>query len=375
MNNMGIYENVLKKDETAIFELRSLYEKYGYIQYKMSKFEEYDLYVKNKDFLVSDSIITFNDTNGKLMALKPDVTLSIIKNTDDSEGCVQKVYYNENVYRVSKGTHTFKEIMQTGLECIGDIDSYNICEVVTLAAKSLNAISGSFIMDISHMGIVSAILDELSVPVEEKAEILKCIGEKNIHDIKKICGEYDADCTGLVELVSTYGKMSDVIAKLKEIKVNKSFEAALAELERINAFITHEGFEDRVNLDFSIVNDMNYYSGIVFRGFIEGIPVGILSGGQYDKLMAKMGKKTGAIGFAVYLDMLERLNTNAKKYDVDTVLIYDKDADEVDIANLIKMFTDNGNSVLAQKSVPQKLKYRQLIRLKDRGFEILENND
>ena len=135
------YANVLKTDEKAIFELRSLYEKYGYIQYKMSKFEEYDLYVKNKDFLVSDSIITFNDTNGKLLALKPDVTLSIIKNTQDAAGSVQKVYYNENVYRVSKGTHTFKEIMQTGLECIGDIDTFNICEVVALAAKSLNAIS------------------------------------------------------------------------------------------------------------------------------------------------------------------------------------------------------------------------------------------
>ncbi len=370
-----MYENVLKKDEVAIFRLRSLYEKYGYIQYKMSKFEEYDLYVKNKDFLVSDSIITFNDTNGKLLALKPDVTLSIIKNTQDTNGCVQKVYYNENVYRVSKGTHTFKEIMQTGLECIGDIDSYNICEVVSLAAKSLNAISDSFVLDISHMGIVSAILDELSLPVDAKAEVLKCIGEKNTHDIRKICGEYNLCCDNLIELVSTYGNMSDVIRKLKEFNVNESFVNALNELEKINEFIAHEGFEKQVNLDFSIVNDMNYYSGIVFRGFIEGIPVGILSGGQYDKLMAKMGKRTGAIGFAVYLDMLERLNINTKKYDVDTVLLYDRDANEVDIANLIKMFTDNGNSVLAEKSVPKKLKYRQLIRLKDRGFEILENND
>ena len=370
-----MYENVLKKDEKAIFELRSLYEKYGYIQYKMSKFEEYDLYVKNKDFLVSDSIITFNDTNGKLLALKPDVTLSIIKNTQDTDGCVQKVYYNENVYRVSKGTHTFKEIMQTGLECIGDIDSYNICEVVSLAAKSLNAISDSFVLDVSHMGIVSAILDEMSLPVDANTEILKCIGEKNTHDIRKICSQYNVCCDNLVELVSTYGNMSQVIAKLKEFKVNDAFENALTELEKINDFVTHEGYEKQTNLDFSIVNDMNYYSGIVFRGFIEGIPVGILSGGQYDKLMAKMGKKTGAIGFAVYLDMLERLNINTKKYDVDTVLLYDMDADEVDIANLIKMFTDNGNSVLAEKSVPKKLKYRQLIRLKDRGFEILENND
>ena len=370
-----VYENVLKKDEMAVFNLRSLYEKYGYIQYKMSKFEEYDLYVKNKDFLVSDSIITFNDTNGKLLALKPDVTLSIIKNTQDTEEGVHKVYYNENVYRVSKGTHTFKEIMQTGLECIGNIDSYNICEVVTLAAKSLNAISDSFVLDISHMGIVSAILGELNVPDYEKADILKCIGEKNTHDIKKICDKYNCCSDNLVKLVSTYGNMSQVISELKGMKVNEGFDIALNELEKINAFVNYEGFDKEINIDFSIVNDMNYYSGIVFRGFIEGIPVGILSGGQYDKLMNKMGKNTGAIGFAVYLDMLERLNNNDKKFDVDTVLLYDNNASEVDIANLIKMFTDNGNSVLAEKAVPKKLKYRQLIRLKDRGFEILENND
>lgn len=74
---MNIDSNSLKYDERAIFVLRSLYSKYGYSYYKMSKFEEYDLYVRNKDFLVSDSVITFTDTNGRLMALKPDVTLSI----------------------------------------------------------------------------------------------------------------------------------------------------------------------------------------------------------------------------------------------------------------------------------------------------------
>ena len=55
---MNIDSNSLKYDERAIFALRSLYSKYGYFYYKMSKFEEYDLYVRNKDFLVSDSVIT-----------------------------------------------------------------------------------------------------------------------------------------------------------------------------------------------------------------------------------------------------------------------------------------------------------------------------
>ncbi|MBR4872505.1 MAG: ATP phosphoribosyltransferase regulatory subunit, partial [Clostridia bacterium] len=114
---MSLYETVTKRDERALYELRSLYRRYGYAQYKMSKFEEYDLYVRNKSFLLSDHVITFTDTDGKLMALKPDVTLSIVKNSKDRTDGVRKVYYNENVYRVPKGDISFREIMQTGLEC------------------------------------------------------------------------------------------------------------------------------------------------------------------------------------------------------------------------------------------------------------------
>ncbi|MBQ7292755.1 MAG: ATP phosphoribosyltransferase regulatory subunit, partial [Clostridia bacterium] len=119
---MKFDKNVLENGERVAYSLGQLYHKYGYIRYKVSKFEEYDLYVQNKSFLVSDNVLTFTDTDGKLMALKPDVTLSIVKNSVDGENSIQKVYYNENVYRTSQGAGEFKEIMQTGLECIGDID-------------------------------------------------------------------------------------------------------------------------------------------------------------------------------------------------------------------------------------------------------------
>ena len=125
---MTIDERTPKNAEQAVFALRELYGRYGYTQYKMSKFEEYDLYVRNKDFLVSDNVITFTDMSGKLMALKPDVTLSIIKNTKDIKG-QSKVYYDENVYRISDSTKSFKEIKQVGLECIGDIDTFSMYEV------------------------------------------------------------------------------------------------------------------------------------------------------------------------------------------------------------------------------------------------------
>ena len=155
-----INEALLKNEELAVYKLRSLYSSYGYTQYKMSKFEEYDLYVRNKDFLISDKIITFTDTNGKLLALKPDVTLSIINHLGNKRGQVHKLYYNENVYRVSGESHRFKEIMQTGLECVGDIGTFEVCEVTALAIKSLKMIDEEYYMDISHAGLVEEILKE-----------------------------------------------------------------------------------------------------------------------------------------------------------------------------------------------------------------------
>ncbi len=370
---MEIYNSVLKNDEKAIFALRALYRKFGYRQYKMSKFEAYDLYVRNKDFLVSDNIITFTDNGGKLMALKPDVTLSIIKNSSDEKGCTEKVYYNENVYRAAKEGGSYKEIMQMGLECLGQMDDYSIYEVLQLAAESLRFISEEFVLDISHMGIVSAILEDMGASYAVKAALLKCIGEKNEHELVEICKRENLDPARLRALVSTYGRPEEVLPIVKELCALDN-EANIKSLERVVLALEKQGYGDKIRIDFSVINDMNYYNGFVFRGFIKGLASGILSGGQYDALMAKMGKKSGAIGFAIYLDMLEQLPTEEAEYDVDAVLLYDKDADPKTLGDAVRLLTEGGRSVLAQISVPEKIKYRQLLKLQERGVEIIENH-
>lgn len=373
---MKIENKLLKSDERVVLELRSLYEKYGYAQYKMSKFEEYDLYVRNKDFLVSDNIITFTDTNGKLMALKPDVTLSIIKSSKDCTGYAQKVYYNENVYRVSKSTESFKEIMQVGLECIGDIDNYCIYEVLNLAAESLGIISDSFVLDISHMGIIYDMIKELELPSDAEKEILKAMGEKNAHQIISVCRECSADeakAQKIAELATVYGSVEATMDKIKQIAGEKSSEA-VRQLEEIATVLSGSGLGDKIHIDFSVVNDMSYYNGIVFKGFVEGIPEGILSGGQYDKLMKKMNRKAHAIGFAVYPDFLERLADDTKEYDVDTVILYDDASDLKTLADAVNMMRASGQSVMAQREVPSKLKYKQLLKMNGKGVEMLENN-
>ena len=374
---MDIRETVFKNEEIAIFKLRQLYGKYGYSQYKMSKFEEYDLYVRNKDFLVSDSVITFTDTNGKLLALKPDVTLSIIKNTKDEKNTVNKVYYNENVYRISKGAHSFKEIMQSGLECIGDIDNYNIYEVLMLACESLKTISDDCVLDISNLGILSDVIENINISEENRKFVLKCAGEKNVHEIARICKEEqipDNKTNALKKLISTYGSPEKVLGILKTELSEFVEKKKVDDLSAIIDALVENGYGDMIRIDFSVINDMNYYNGIVFKGFINTIPTGVLSGGQYDKLMQKMGRKTGAIGFAVYLDMLERFNETEKGFDVDTVILYTDGDDITSLNNAIKMMADNGKSVMAQKAVPNDIKYKQLLKLNNKGVVILENN-
>ena len=215
-----IDEKLLKNEERAIFNLRSLYRKYGYSPFKMSKFEEYELYVRNKDFLVSDRVITFNDTNGKLMALKPDVTLSIIKNSDDAPNEKKKVFYNENVYRISKNTHRYKEIMQAGLECIGDLSFYDIYEVISLAAETLAQISDRFVLNVSHLGILQKILGDISTEIGFSERAIKLIEEKNSHDLIRLCGEYgigEDKAKVLTTLVGTSGERNAVLSQLEGI--------------------------------------------------------------------------------------------------------------------------------------------------------------
>lgn len=361
-----IDEKLLKSEEKAVFALRSLYRKYGYLPYKMSKFEEYELYMRNKDFLISDRIITFNDTNGKLLALKPDVTLSIIKGGEDAPGCKQKVYYNENVYRVSESTHQYKEIMQAGLECIGDIDLYDIYEVISLAAQSLSLISDSFVLEISHLGLLSRALDSVCPDEAFGAQALRCISEKNAHDLRRLCDQYRVSEQGanmLSAFVSTYGKRGEVIEKLK----NTYPAEELGELEALSKLLDSSPLSDKIIFDFSVINDMNYYNGFVFKGFLDGVCGGVLAGGQYDKLMEKMERRSGAIGFALYLDMLEQLSGSNSGSGIDVLLIYGAGTDTDALCKKINELVSSGLTVSAQKGVPEKLRYKELIDLRKEG--------
>lgn len=363
-------ENILRNDEKAVYSLRSLYRRFGYSRFKMSKFEEYDLYVRNKDFLISDGIITFTDTNGRLLALKPDVTLSIIKNARDKKGVVEKLYYNENVYRISKDSHSFKEINQTGLECIGDVGIYDICEVLYLAALSLDCIDKNYIIDIAHAGLVSSLIKQCNLTEDVKGAVLESIQNKSLDEITSLFQEgnitqaaYDI----ISKLMSAYKSSDEVESAFSGI--SEKSDAALGEFLAIIRSAEELALMDKLRIDFSIVNDTSYYSGLVFKGYIYGIPTSVLSGGQYDKLMKKMGKNSGAVGFAVYLDALERHGREVSQYDYDFVILRDETTPASQIIKTVESLSENGFSVIVLSELDSSIRYKTLMKLSKNGLE------
>lgn len=342
-------EWILKQEERISLALRSLYKTYGYQPYKMSKFEEYDLYVANKEFLVGDGVITFNDTDGKLLALKPDVTLSIIRNSADKAG-KRKVYYDENVYRVSAKTKQFKEIRQVGLECIGAIDLYDEYETLTLAAGSLAAISENFVLDVSHLGVLSAVLDSVCTDKAFQRAAMGYLAEKNVHETEHLCDQFGVGADGkktLLTLFTAYGEMNAVLDKIAPVCKGKA-KAAYKKLQSLCKLLSSSNYADKIRLDFSVVNDMNYYSDVVFKGFIDGVAEGVLSGGRYDKMMARLGRNAGAIGFAVYLDLLDGFNEEKSATDVDVAVLYDAKTSLSQLTKTVEKLVKKGCSVSTQ---------------------------
>ena len=315
----------LQPKERASFALRALYEAAGCRKYHMGRFEEYGLYQENRSFLSSEQVITFTDLDGRLLALKPDVTLSIAKTAQPAPGETLRYYYHENVYRPSAESHTFKEISQMGLEMLGAVGEAQVQQAVCLAARSLDALGADWVLEVSHMGYLFGLFDALGVPDAARAKLLEKLREKNAHELRAAAGAAglaDAAADILCSVLSLCGGYADTLAKAAALCRNDAMRAAVAELEALAVPLEKAG--GVIRLDMTLAGEMEYYNGLVFQGYLKALPRPLLKGGRYDLLMQKFTPGAGAIGFAVYLDELDRLSAPlppVQKNSTDRVML------------------------------------------------------
>ena len=282
--------------EQATFRLRALYEQAGYRKYRASRFEEYALYQEYQRFLPDSQVITFTDLDGKLRAIKPDVTLSIAKTAQPAAGECKRFYYNEEVCRPSRESHTFQTIHQMGLESMGAVDADEQAAVVRLALQSLAALDVPTVLEISHMGYLTGLLDALHVPAEARAKLLDFLRAKNAHELRTAAlaaGLDESAAAALTGLLDLHGPLGATLTAARAACRCETQRAALEELQALQNALGEAG--RGIRLDLSMADEMEYYNGLVFTGYVAGIPCAVLKGGRYDYLMQR------------FLDELERL--------------------------------------------------------------------
>jgi len=358
---------ILTGSEEITEKLCRLYRSFGYGRFRMNKFEEYSFYMEHKNFLGSENIISFGDLDGRLLALKPDITLSIAKNAQSGEN--RRVYYSESVYRPSYTVREYKEIKQIGLERIGDVDMLAECETVLLAVKSMEALGGRFTLDLSDLRFVSSLLDGEGFSDTDRAAILDGVRKKDGGKIMSVCktaGKDEATAKRIASVAEIHGAFDKAAAEAEKICSSQTARAALDELKEVYGFLSAMGAADNVNLDFSIINDMSYYNGIVFQGYLEGVPKNVLSGGRYDNLLQKMGKSGGACGFAVYPDLIDLYKSGDIESDADVAVIYG-DGDDISAVGKFAESLRNGDNIVVSAKRGENIKAKKTIVFGEAG--------
>ena len=360
------FEDILKPEERVTLSLRRMYERHGYQKYRMGKFEEYELYLENKNFLGAKSIITFNDADGRLLALKPDVTLSIAKNTHATRASSEKFYYLENVYRQDRHSGAYQEISQLGLEYIGALTDYAAGEVLALAIRTLREISPACKLQLSHAGFVQSLLDSLTVDERARHALTDLIRRKNLDDLGERAlsvGVAPAAVSLLTAACQLSGPLTDALIRARAVAITPGMTEALAKLERMRSALEAADCLDGVTLDFSLMNDLDYYSDLVFRGYVEGLPRAVLAGGCYSSLLRKFGRDVEAVGFAVYLNELTFLYEGERPRDVDLLLLYSEKDDPAAVVKKVEELISRGLTVRAETEPPHALRYGRAISM------------
>ncbi len=341
------------KSEMLIMNLRKLYEQYGYKKISLPTFEEYDLYSEYRDFIKSEKILTLMTPEGKLEALRPDITLSVAKKVaKDKNIKSEKIYYLENIYRFSK-MNGYKEKKQLGIELIGRETDFLNYEITNLALKSLNQINKNYIFAFSHVSFISSIFNTINIDYDLQNEILYNVQHKNKHDLEKLISDINIEEKYKILIISLpelSGPFEIIYERLQSFDLDDNLREILDKLDKFYKLLLLSSNSDKSKIifDLSLTNNLEYYNGIIFQGYVEGLSKIILTGGRYDNLFEKFGINKGAIGFAIYLDNLKGYFKEANKKNIDILLFYDN-SDYKLLISKINDFIVSGFTVRAEE--------------------------
>lgn len=287
----------------------NVFRERGYSEVITPSFEFYDVFAAQTNSLPQEMMYKFFDSKGRIIVMRPDNTTPIARLTATKlKGFIPplRLYYCQNIFRISPSmTGRRDEITQCGIEMIGVNGQKADIEVIQTALTLLkNMAPESFRFEIGHVGFFKSIIDSLPYNKEFKEDIRTFVESKNYAELKALLEPYigeNKSVTALLELPKLFGG-KEVFEKALRLAPNEEAVSTIHYLRTIYDELCLMGLEKNIMLDLGLVHQIDYYSGTVFRGYMQGSGTAVLFGGRYDGLFGRFGAELPATGFAVNTD-------------------------------------------------------------------------
>lgn len=285
--------------------LVELFRRRGYSEVITPEVEFYDLFIQSGNPIPQEAMLKIIDRSGKIMVMRPDCTAPIARVAATKlKGLPlpQRLYYDQTVFR-SKNAHDggSSEIVQCGVEMIGAVGEKADLEMIALAVDALRACgSNQFYIEVGHAGFYRTLAGGMNMPAGEMEQLRRAIEGKNYALLNDLLKPYQGQCafTALCRLPYLFGGV-EVLEEAEELAGSCD---SLNYLRRLYEELSAAGYGGYVRFDLGLVHQLDYYTGVVFRGYVDGVGTAVLSGGRYDRLMEQFGRKAEATGFAVDVD-------------------------------------------------------------------------
>lgn len=288
--------------------ISGIFKSFGYREVATPTIEYYEVFSSIKSSIIKNEIFKLIDKSGELLALRPDATIPIariVANNYKSSKKNYKLFYNTQVFKMSNEKK--REVTQTGVEYFGNINPEADAEVISIAIKTLIENGAEFHIEIGNAGYYKGLLEEVQLSDVLESKLKELVESKNFAEIKKFVESLDISEEHreiLAKIPDLYGDFTQTLEEAEEYCLNDNMRNAVEDLKEIYDVLADYGYEDHISLDLGLINDLDYYTGMVFKGYVKGYGETVLSGGRYDTLTKYYGQYIPATGFGLNVDDL-----------------------------------------------------------------------
>ena len=302
-----------KRKRALESDLRIGFSLSGYREIETPSLEFYDVFGGDNALIRQEQMFKFTDAQGRLLVLKPDMTIPVARvaaTQFKNPSWPIKCFYVGNTFSADEmGGGRQSEFTQAGIEILGTNTPEADAEVITTAVRAVLAAGiEDFQIDVGQVEFFRGIMEESGLLEAEIEEVRSLIDRKDFVGVEEVAERHDipAHLKALIlDLPKLFGS-KEIIQRLEGQQIGARANLALESLKTVLEILEDRGVSGHVSVDLGMIQSLNYYTGIVFRGYTYGVGFPILSGGRYDNLVSRFGFDCPATGFSMGVNLVLR---------------------------------------------------------------------